>query len=608
MTQTTHTAIADQVDDSHHPQSFISKYIWSQDHKVIAIQYSITAIGVGLVALVLSGMMRLQLGFPDQFSFIDPSSYLQFVTMHGMIMVIYLLTALLLGGFGNYLIPLMIGARDMVFPYLNMLSYWTYLLAVIVLLASFFVSGGPTGAGWTLYPPQAILNGTPGADNGIVFMLISLAIFIVAFTMGGLNYVTTILQARAKGMTLMRMPLTVWGIFVATILGLLAFPALLVSAIMMLFDKLVGTSFFMPAILSLGENIDYKGGSPILFQHLFWFFGHPEVYIVALPAFGMVSDVIATHARKNIFGYRMMVWAIIAIGGLSFVVWAHHMYVSGMNPYFGFFFATTTLIIAVPTAIKVYNWLLTLWQGNIHLTIPMLFAIGFIFTFTHGGLTGLMLGNVVVDLPLSDTYFVVAHFHMVMGVSPVMVLFAAIYHWFPKVSGKFLHTGLGKVHFWGTFLGTYAIYLPMHYLGFLGVPRRYYAMGTTDFIPESAQALNASITISAIIVGVIQLVFVFNVIWSVFKGKKAGDNPWNSTTLEWQTSQTPPVHGNWGPSLPVVHRWAYDFSVPGVKDDFIPQNVHPDQVIMLEKEDGAEKVKGAENEEGMQNNKSGDTT
>jgi len=582
VTQMTHKAIADQVDTSHHPKSFVGKYIWSQDHKVIAIQYSITAIAVGLVALVLSGMMRLQLGFPDQFSFIDPSAYLQFVTMHGMIMVIYLLTALLLGGFGNYLIPLMIGARDMVFPYLNMLSYWTYLLSVIVLLSSFFVTGGATGAGWTLYPPQAISNGTPGADAGIILMLISLTIFIVAFTMGGLNYVTTILQARAKGMTLMRMPLTIWGIFVATILGLLAFPALLVSAIMMMFDKLLGTSFFMPAILSLGETLEYSGGSPILFQHLFWFFGHPEVYIVALPAFGMVSDVIATHARKNIFGYRMMVWAIVAIGGLSFIVWAHHMYVSGMNPYFGFFFATTTLIIAIPTAIKVYNWVLTLWRGNIHLTVPMLFAIGFIFTFTHGGLTGLMLGNVVVDLPLSDTYFVVAHFHMVMGVSPVMVLFAAIYHWFPKVTGRFLNNTLGKFHFWGTFIGTYAIYLPMHYLGFLGVPRRYYAMGTTDFIPESAQALNASITVSAIIVGVIQLTFIANLIWSVFKGKKASSNPWNATTLEWQTPQTPPIHGNWGDSLPVIYRWAYDYSVPNVKEDFIPQNLAPSEVIMMD--------------------------
>jgi len=581
VVQKIYTAIADQADTSHHPTSFFSKYVWSQDHKVIAIQYAITAIGVGLVALTLSAMMRLQLGFPDQFSFIDPSSYLQFVTMHGMIMVIYLLTALLLGGFGNYLIPLMIGARDMVFPYLNMLSYWTYLLAVIVLLASFFVTGGPSGAGWTLYPPQAILPGTPGEGNGIILMLISLAIFIVAFTMGGLNYVTTILQARTKGMTLMRMPLTIWGIFVATILGLLAFPALLVSAIMMLFDKLLATSFFMPAILSLGESLDHSGGSPILFQHLFWFFGHPEVYIVALPAFGMVSDVIATHARKNIFGYRMMVWAIIAIGGMSFVVWAHHMYVSGMNPYFGFFFATTTLIIAVPTAIKVYNWILTLWRGNIHLTLPMLFSIGFIFTFTHGGLTGLMLGNVVVDLPLSDTYFVVAHFHMVMGVSPVMVLYAAIYHWFPKVTGRFLHTGLGKFHFWGTFLGTYAIYLPMHYLGFLGVPRRYFAMGDTDFIPASAQTLNAGITVSAIIVGVIQLVFIANVIFSLLKGKKAGSNPWQATTLEWQTAQTPPGHGNWGEKLPEVYRWAYDYSVPGVEDDFIPQNVSEKEVVRI---------------------------
>lgn len=574
-----YVAIADQPEEEmHHPSSFVTKYIWSQDHKVIAIQYSLTAIFVGLVALVLSGLMRLQLGFPDSFSFIDPSAYYQFVTMHGMIMVIYLLTALFLGGFGNYLIPLMIGARDMVFPFLNMLSYWVYLLAVIVLMASFFVPGGPTGAGWTLYPPQAILEGTPGATWGILLMLASLAIFIVAFTMGGLNYVTTVLQARARGMTLMRMPLSVWGIFIATILGLLAFPALLVSAIMMLFDLLLGTSFFMPAIVSMGEQLNYSGGSPILFQHLFWFFGHPEVYIVALPAFGMVSDVLSIHARKNIFGYRMMVWAIVAIGGLSFVVWAHHMYVSGMNPYFGFFFATTTLIIAVPTAIKVYNWVLTLWQGNIHLTVPMLFAIGFIFTFTHGGLTGLFLGNVVVDLPLSDTYFVVAHFHMVMGVSPIMVLFAAIYHWFPKITGKQFHEGLGKAHFWVTFLGTYAIYLPMHYLGFLGVPRRYYAMGDTDFIPESAQGLNASITVSALIVGVAQLIFIYNVIHSLRKGKKSDPNPWNAASLEWQTPDNPPKHGNWGEKLPVVYRWAYDYSVPDAKQDFIPQTVPEEDV------------------------------
>ncbi|NNE06410.1 MAG: cytochrome c oxidase subunit I [Xanthomonadales bacterium] len=566
----------DREEDMHHPKSWITTYIWSQDHKVIAIQYSITAIFVGVVALVLSGLMRLQLGFPDTFSFISPDEYYQFITMHGMIMVIYLLTALFLGGFGNYLIPLMCGARDMVFPFLNMLSYWVYLLAVLILLASFFVPGGPTGAGWTLYPPQAILPGTPGTTWGILLMLLSLVVFIVAFTMGGLNYVTTVLQARCRGMTLMRMPLSVWGIFTATILGLLAFPALLVSGIMMTLDATLGTSFFMPAILSMGENLEYGGGSPVLFQHLFWFFGHPEVYIVALPAFGIVSDVLATHARKNIFGYRMMVWAILAIGGLSFIVWAHHMYVSGMNPYFGFFFATTTLIIAVPTAIKVYNWVLTLWRGNIHLTVPMLFAIGFIFTFVHGGLTGLFLGNVVVDLPLSDTYFVVGHFHMVMGVSPVLVVFAAIYHWYPKITGRMFNNALGKWHFWLTFLGTYSIYLPMHYLGILGVPRRYFAMGTTDFIPESAQTMNAGITVSALIVAVVQILFFINIIWSLRYGKKADGNPWKATTLEWQTPQTPPGHGNWGKHLPEVHRWAYDYSVPGVPEDFIPQNTPPD--------------------------------
>ena len=568
-----YVAFADNDTHSHDPDTFISKYIWSQDHKVIAIQYGITAISVGIVALVLSLLFRLQLGFPDSFSLVQPNEYYQYVTMHGMIMVVYLLTALFLGGFGNYLIPLMCGARDMVFPYLNMLSFWFYLLSVIVLMASFFVPGGPTGAGWTLYPPQSISPGTPGVGGGIVLMILSLAIFIIAFTMGGLNYVTTVLQARARGMTLMRMPLAIWGIFVATILGLLAFPALLVAAIMMLLDRVIGTSFFMPEMLSMGDATEYGGGSPILFQHLFWFFGHPEVYIVALPAFGMVSDVLSVHARKNIFGYRMMVWAIVAIGALSFVVWAHHMYVSGMNPYFGFFFATTTLIIAVPTALKVYNWILTLWRGDIHLTVPMLFAIGFIFTFIHGGLTGLFLGNVTVDLPLSDTYFVIGHFHMVMGVSPVLVLFAAIYHWFPKITGRMFHTGLGKLHFWLTLLGAYSIYLPMHYLGILGLPRRYFAYGDTDFIPESAHLMNAGITIAALLVAAAQCLFFINVIWSLMKGKKSGPNPWRAASLEWQTPDTPPKHGNWGEQLPEVHRWPYDYSVPGATQDFILQTV-----------------------------------
>lgn len=562
----------------YHAKTWLGKYVFCQDAKVIAIQYSIVAMGIGLVALAMSLLIRVQLGFPGSFAFIDPSVYLQLVTMHGMIMVVYLLTALFLGGFGNYLIPLMVGARDMVFPYVNMLSFWIYFVAVMVLVASFFVPGGASGAGWTLYPPQAILPGTPGEGWGIILMLVSLCLFIVGFTMGGLNYIVTVLQARTRGMTLMRMPLTIWGIFMATILALLAFPALLVGCIMMLFDKLIGTSFFMPAIVSLGQQLDHVGGSPILFQHLFWFFGHPEVYIVALPAFGIVSDLLAVNARKNIFGYRMMVWAIVVIGALSFIVWAHHMYVSGMNPYFGFFFATTTLIIAVPTALKVYNWVLTLWRGNIRLNVPMLFAIGFIFTFINGGLTGLFLGNVTIDLPLSDTMFVVAHFHMVMAVSPVLVVFGAIYHWYPKITGRMLNDSLGKFHFWVTFLGTYAIYYPMHYLGFLGVPRRYYAIEGTDFIPESAMNLNAGISIAAFIVGAVQLVFVYNLIVSYFRGKESGGNPWQATTLEWQTADTPPTHGNFGKELPLVYRWAYDFGVPGAADDFIPQNVPPSGV------------------------------
>ena len=561
----------------YHPKTWLGKYVFSQDAKIIALQYSITAMAVGLLALVLSVLMRVQLAWPGAVSFITPDAYIQFVTMHGMIMVVYLLTALFLGGFGNYLIPLMLGARDMVFPYVNMISYWIYLVAVLILLASFFVPGGPTGSGWTLYPPQAILPGTPGSDWGITLMCISLGFFVIGFTMGGLNYVVTVLQARTRGMTLMRMPLTIWAIFTATVLALLAFPALLVSAIMMSLDNLLGTSYFMPAIISLGQQLDHSGGSPILFQHLFWFFGHPEVYIVALPAFGVISELISVHARKNIFGYRLMVWAIVVIGGLSFIVWAHHMYVSGMNPYFGFFFATTTLIIAVPTAIKVYNWVLTLWRGNIRLNVPMLFAIGFVFTFINGGLTGIFLGNVIIDVPLSDTYFVVAHFHMVMAVSPILAVFGAVYHWYPKITGRMLNEGMGKFHFWMTFVGLYCIYYPMHYLGILGVPRRYFANaganGLPDWFPESAQMVNVGITIAAIVVASVQLVFLYNLYHSATRGKPAGGNPWGATTLEWQTADTPPTHGNFGKELPSVYRWAYDYSVPGAEEDFIPQNV-----------------------------------
>jgi cytochrome c oxidase subunit 1 len=437
----------------------------------------------------------------------------------------------------------MIGARDMAFPFLNMLSYWVYLLSVIVLMAAFFVPGGPTGAGWTLYPPlSALPNAAPGSGWGIKLMLISLVIFIAAATMGGLNYVTTVLQCRTKGMTLMRMPLSVWGIFIASVMALFAFPALFVGGVMLLFDNLLGTSFFIPAVTLFGQQLPREGGNPLLFQHLFWYFGHPEVYVVILPAMGIASDLISTHARKPIFGYKAMVLALAAIAFIGFIVWAHHMFVSGMNPYFGFFFAVSTLIIAIPSAVKVYNWLLTLWRGNIRLNVPMLFGIGWISTFIIGGLTGLPLGNVVADVPLHDTYFVVGHFHLVMGVAALMAIFGGIYHWFPKVTGRMLNETLGKLHFWVTFVGAYAIFFPMFLMGILGVPRRYFDFNALQYLPPQTSALNIAITVAALTVGAAQLIFLGNLIWSALWGKRAEANPWGATTLEWQTPTTPPPH------------------------------------------------------------------
>jgi cytochrome c oxidase subunit 1 len=562
--------------DHHEPQGLWAKYIFSQDHKVIAIQYTVIALLVGIFGLVLSWLLRWQLGFPGSFQFLNPGAYYQILTQHGMIMIVYLLTAILLGGFGNYLIPLMVGARDMAFPFLNMLSFWVYFLSVIVLMAAFIVPGGPTGAGWTLYPPlSALPHAAPGSGWGIKLMLISLVIFIAAATMGGLNYVTTVLQSRTRGMTLMRMPLSVWGIFIASVMALLAFPALFVGGVMLLLDNTLGTSFFIPTVTLLGQLLPREGGNPLLFQHLFWYFGHPEVYVVILPAMGIASDLLSTHARKPIFGYKAMVLALVAIAAIGFIVWAHHMFVSGMNPYFGFFFAVSTLIIAIPSAVKIYNWLLTLWKGNIHLNTPMLFGIGWISTFIIGGLTGLPLGNVIADVPLHDTYFVVGHFHLVMGVAALMAIFGGIYHWFPKVTGKMLHEGLGKLHFWVTFIGSYMIFFPMFLMGVLGAPRRYFDFNVLQYLPTETHGLSAVITIAALTVGAIQLVFLGNLVWSTFKGQKAEPNPWKATTLEWQTPQTPPAHGNWGPQVPTVYRWAYDYSVPGAPQDFIPQNVSP---------------------------------
>ncbi|MFO7245759.1 MAG: cbb3-type cytochrome c oxidase subunit I [Bacillota bacterium] len=568
----TPAAAAHAAHEHHEPQSFWRKYVFSLDHKVIGIQYTVTALAVGAIGLVLSWLMRLQLGFPGAVGAVNPTNYYQFMTYHGLIMVVYLQTAILLGGFGNYLIPLMIGARDMAYPTLNMLSYWTYLLSVILLLAGYFVPGGPSGGSWVLYPPQSITAGTPGSGLGITLLLASIAVFVVSATMGGLNYITTVLQMRTRGMTLMRMPLTVWGVFISAVVALLSFPPLFVAGVMLLFDHLLGTSFFIPTVNVLGTVLPHEGGSPLLFQHLFWFFGHPEVYVVILPAMGIISDVMATHARKPIFGYKAMIVSMAAIGVISFIVWAHHMFASGMNPFFGYIFAATTLVVAIPSAMKTYNWLLTLWKGSIRFTTPMLFTIGFVSTFVIGGLTGLFLGNVAVDLPLHDTYFVVGHFHLVMGVSAILAMFAGIYHWFPKVTGRMMNETLGKIHFFVTFLGAYLVFFPMFLMGFQGIPRRYFSFDLVAFAPSGLDAVNAMVTVAALAVGAAQLVFVANIVWSAVRGREADANPWQANTLEWQTPQIRPGHGNWGPKLPEVYRWPYDYSVPGAARDFIPQN------------------------------------
>ncbi|MCX8050914.1 MAG: cbb3-type cytochrome c oxidase subunit I [Chlorobi bacterium] len=587
--ETPNIAHAEAAVEAHHhePQSFWTKYVFSQDHKVIAMQYMITALVMGFIGMVMSWLFRIQLAWPDHnlpfLRFLMPTNmesgtlqtpgYYMLVTMHGTIMIFFLLTAILTGGFGNFLIPLQVGARDMAFPFLNMLSYWFYFLSCVVVTISLFVSTGAASGGWTSYPPlSALAKATPGSGLGQDLWLVSIALFIVASTMGSLNYVTTALNMRAKGMTLMRMPLTVWGIIVAAVLGLFAFPALFAGAVLLLLDRHLGTSFFLPHLVLGGEHIVRDGGSPLLWQHLFWFLGHPEVYILILPAMGITSEILSNGARKPIFGYKVMVASLVAIAFLSFIVWGHHMFVSGMNPWLGFAFVITTLIIAIPSAIKTFNWLGTLWKGNIRFTTPMLYAIGFISTFVTGGLTGLFLGNSALDIPLHDTYFVVAHFHVVMGLSSVFGIFAGIYYWFPKMTGKMMSERWGKVHFWLTFIGSYGVFWTMHYLGFMGMPRRYYSYDSYQFLPPSMHTLQMIITISALIVGAAQFIFIVNFLGSWLRGKKAPDNPWQANSLEWQ-APTPPPHGNWGPKLPEVHRWPYDYSVPGASADFVPQTV-----------------------------------
>ncbi len=576
----------DHHDHHHHEESFISKYIFSMDHKMIAKQFLVTGIFWAVIGGLFSTLFRLQLGWPeDTFPILEsilgawapdgklqPSFYYALVTMHGTIMVFFVLTAGLSGTFSNLLIPFQIGARDMASPFMNMLSYWFFFLAGVVMMVSLFVGTGPASAGWTMYPPQSALPAaSPGSGIGTTLWLISMALFIVSVLLGGLNYITTVLNMRTKGMTLFRMPLTVWAFFFTAILGLLSFPVLLSAALLLIFDRHLGTSFYLSDIYIAGEALANSGGSPILFQHLFWFLGHPEVYIIILPAMGIVSHVMATNARKPIFGYKMMVYSILAISILAFIVWAHHMFVSGLNPFAGSVFVIFTLLIAVPSAIKVFNWITTLWKGNIRFTPAMLFSVGFVSLFISGGLTGIYLGNSALDIQLHDTYFVVAHFHIVMGMAAMFGMFAGIYHWFPKMyDGRMMNKTLGYIHFWLTIISGYLIFWPMHYLGMSGVPRRYYEFTNFDFSSMYGN-LNAFISTFAVIVFLAQFLFIVNFFYSIWWGRKTKTrNPWESNSLEW-TTPIEGMHGNWPGEIPEVHRWPYDYSKDGY--DYIPQTV-----------------------------------
>jgi len=577
----------DHGHEHHHKDTFITKYIFSIDHKMIAKQYLLTGIIMGVIGVGISMLFRLQLAWPEQsfkvFSFFLGDSYapngvllndryLALVTIHGTIMVFFVLTAALSGTFSNLLIPLQLGARDMASGFLNMVSYWLFFLSSVLMVSSLFVESGPASSGWTIYPPlSALPQAIPGSGAGMTLWLVSMAIFIAASLMGSLNYIVTVINLRTKGMSLTRMPLTIWAFFVTAIIGVISFPVLLSAALLLIFDRSFGTSFFLSDIYIAGEVLHHQGGSPVLFEHLFWFLGHPEVYIILLPALGITSEVIATNSRKPIFGYRAMIMSILAIAFLSTIVWGHHMFISGMNPFLGSVFTFTTLLIAIPSAVKAFNYITTLWKGNLQLNPAMLFSIGLVSTFITGGLTGIILGDSTLDINVHDTYFVVAHFHLVMGISALYGMFAGIYHWYPKMFGRMMNKNLGYVHFWVTAITAYGVFFPMHFIGLAGLPRRYYT--NTNFpLFDDLQNVNVLITVFAIIGGTFQLVFLYNFFSSIFYGKRTVQNPWKSNTLEW-TAPIEHIHGNWPGELPEVHRWPYDYSKPGHEEDFIPQNV-----------------------------------
>ncbi len=578
-------SLSPEVDthDAHKTEGFLTRYIFSQDHKTIAKQFLITGIIWAIIGAFFSVVFRLQLAYHDQtFPFremifgnaakdgrITPDLYYSLLTLHGTIMIFFVLTAGMSGTFANFLIPLQIGARDMASPFLNMLSYWFFFLSGAIMLSSLFVASGPASGGWTAYPPLSALGqASNGSKTGMDLWLISMCLFVVSQLLGGINYVTTVLNLRTKGMSMIRMPLSIWGLFFTAVLGILSFPVLFSAFILLIFDRQVDTSFFLTDIVIGGQILSNEGGSAILYQHLFWFLGHPEVYIAILPAMGIVSEVMSVNARKPIFGYIAMVGSLFAICVLALLVWAHHMFVSGMNPFLGSVFVLLTLIIAIPSAIKVFNWITTIWRGNIRFTPAMLFCIGFVSVFISGGLTGIWMGNSTIDIHIHDTYFIIAHFHLVMGVASFFGMFAGVYHWFPKMFGRYMNTTLSHIHFWISLIGAYLIFWPMHYIGLAGVPRRYLDFSMWTSFNQFGE-LNKMITVVTIIVFAANLMFVFNFFYSMFKGRIVrSKNPWKANTLEWTTPVVPP-HGNWPGDIPEVHRWPYDYSKNG--KDFIPQ-------------------------------------
>ena len=566
--------VAMESPHGHAPQGFIRKYIFSLDHKVIGIQYFFLALTAVFVGMFLSLLMRIHLVWPGAnlplVGEIKPETYVMLLTMHGTIMVFFVLTTAPQGGFGNYFLPIQIGAPDMAFPVLNMLSFWTTFVAFVIIIAAFFVSGGAPLHGWTGYPPlSAVQSAGPGEGLGADLWITSIAIFCIASLLGALNFITTTLDLRAKGMTLMRMPLTVWSWFITAILGLLAFGVLLSAGILLLLDRNLGTSFYVPLVVVNGVVMGHKGGSPLLWQHLFWFFGHPEVYIAILPGMGVTSQILSTFSRKPIFGYKAMVYAMLAIAFFGFMVWGHHMFMSGMSPYSAFAFSVLTMCIGVPSAIKTFNWLGTMLHGRIRFQTPMLYAIGFVSLFVSGGLSGPFLAQPVLDIPLHDTYFVVGHFHLIMGVAAIFGMFAATYYWFPKMFGRMMNETWGRIHFFLTLAGTYAIFMPMHYLGLAGGTRRYSQYTEVAYL-QKLQPLHVFMTYAAIITIAAQFIFVINLFWSMFKGPKASDNPWEATTLEWTTA-TPPPHDNFGGVTPVVNHGPYEYGVPGAAKDYVMQ-------------------------------------